>query len=241
MSINPSNHYGCRESEPANFVNGLLSLFQPADRGSARAELDLPQDRHLLFTSANRILSNRFKDWATLRAAAAILAERLPEEPVTFVVLGERGAEERIGRVEIRFVPYEPDSALVALYYRAADIFLHAARSENFPTTVLEALACGTPVIATAVGGVPEQIRDLADPRVGEAATGVLVPPRDAEAMAHWIKALLADPILRSRLGRNARQDAEARFSFDHMLAAYLRYYEDAIDRFSLFERGPTA
>ena len=213
--------------------NGIdLELFRPADRGNARAELDIPQDRHVLFTSANRILSNRFKDWATLRAAAAILAEQIPEETVTFIVLGERGAAERIGRVEIRFVPYEPDPRRIALYYRAADVFLHAARSENFPTTVLEALACGRAVIATAVGGIPEQIRDLADPAVGEAATGVLVPARDAEAMAHWIRALLADPILRSRLGENARKDAEARFGFDRMLATYLRYYEDAIDRF---------
>lgn len=222
--------------------NGIdLELFRPADRGNARAELDIPQDRHVLFTSSNRILSNRFKDWATLRAAAAILAEQMPDTRVTFIVLGERGAEECIGRVDIRFVPYEPDSRRIALYYRAADVFLHAARSENFPTTVLEALACGTPVIATAVGGIPEQIRDLADPAVGEAATGVLVPPRDAEAMSHWIRALLADPTLRSRLGRNARQDAEARFSFDLMLSAYLRYYEDAIDRFQALRQGHAA
>jgi glycosyltransferase involved in cell wall biosynthesis len=92
-------------------------------------------------------------------------------------------------------------------------------------------------VIATAVGGIPEQINDLAHPTVGDAATGVLVPPADAEAMAHWIQALLADPPLRTRLGEQARADAEARFGSDRMLSGYLQYYEGALNKFAAFER----
>jgi len=55
--------------------------------------------------------------------------------------------------VHIQFVPHTLDQRRVADYYRAADLYLHAARAETFPNTILEAMACGTPVIATAVGG----------------------------------------------------------------------------------------
>ena len=49
----------------------------------------------------------------------------------------------------------------VAPYYQAADVYLHAAKADNFPRAVLEALCCGTPVVATAVGGIPEQVKGL--------------------------------------------------------------------------------
>lgn len=214
--------------------NGIdTDLFRPIERKEARKAMNLPQDRHIVLGAANRIRSNRFKDWATLRQAMNILAERAPNLPSLFIALGEDAPEERVGPIEIRFVPFQPDSSQVARYFQAADLYLHAARSENFPTTVLEALACATPVIATAVGGIPEQIRDLSDPAVGEAATGVLVPPADAEAMAHWIVTLLEDTQLRIRLGERARADAEARFSFDRMVSAYLDYYQDALAAFA--------
>ena len=61
-------------------------------------------------------------------------------------------------------------------YYQAADIYIHAAKADTFPNVVLEALACGLPVVATAVGGIPEQI--------DHERTGFLVPPGDAAGMA---------------------------------------------------------
>lgn len=219
--------------------NGIdTALFRPCSREAARAELNLPTDRHILLASANLIRSNSFKDWPTLRAAMGITASRIAAGKIMFIALAESGKAERIGAVEIHFVPFEKDLRKVALYYQAADLFLHAAKSENFPTTVLEALACGTPVIATAVGGIPEQINNLADPAIGDGATGVLVQPADAEAMAHWVVTLLEDPELRAKMARQARADAEVRFGFDRMLAAYLRYYEDGMRLFASPRRG---
>ena len=76
------------------------------------------------------------------------------------------------------------------------DAFVSASRSEAFPLAVLEAMAHGLPVVATAVGGVPEQIRD------GE--TGLLVPPDDPDAIARALIRLHDDAGLRSRLGSAA-------------------------------------
>jgi len=100
---------------------------------------------------------------------------------------GEASPPEQIGGVAIRFVPYLKDPKIVARYYQAADLYLHPARADTFPTTVLEALARGTPVVASAVGGIPEQ--DI------EGRTGFLVPVGDAQALARRVLDLLGDEV----------------------------------------------
>jgi glycosyltransferase involved in cell wall biosynthesis len=90
------------------------------------------------------------------------------------------------------------------------------------PNTVLEALACGTPVVATAVGGIPEQVKD--------SVTGFLAPPGDVEAMAETIVALLTDDALRRRLGENAARDARERFDLWRQVETYLKWYKELIE-----------
>jgi glycosyltransferase involved in cell wall biosynthesis len=123
----------------------------------------------------------------------------------------------QIGDVAIRFVPFQKDPQQVARYYQAADLYLHPARADTFPTTILEALACGTPVVASAVGGIPEQ--------VVEGRTGFLVPVGDARALAGRVLDLLADEGLRLRMGRQAAEDAAQRFGLERMVGEYLAFY----------------
>jgi glycosyltransferase involved in cell wall biosynthesis len=152
-----------------------------------------------------------------------------------FVALGEEAPPERIGRAEIRFVPFQREPGQVARYYQAADVYAHAARADTFPNTILEALACGTPVVATAVCGIPEQVRGLrhpaADPQESsyppERATGLLVPPGDAAALAAALGHLLGHDSLRERLGENAHADACRRFGLDLQVEAYLEWYQN--------------
>jgi glycosyltransferase involved in cell wall biosynthesis len=88
----------------------------------------------------------------------------------------------------------------------AADVLLHPSHFDALPTTLLESLAAGTPIVASAVGGIPEIVDD------GE--TGVLIaPPPSGEAIAHALEPLLADRLLRARMGVAARAAFEARFS----------------------------
>ena len=138
-----------------------------------------------------------------------------------------------MGRGWIRFVPFESNPAAVAKYYQAADLYLHAARADNFPTTVLEALACGTPVIATAIGGIPEQVRSL-DLRSAmnklpnsatTGATGVLIDPGDANGMARSALTLLDQVELCSQVAENAANDASLRFDLSRQCDAYLDWY----------------
>ena len=224
--------------------NGIdLSVFSPTDRRAVRAALDIPQDTKVLLFVAHGIKQNIFKDYQTMRAAIAQVAERPDGQDVLFIALGEDSPAEPIGQAKVRFVPYQGDPQVVARYYQAADLYIYAAKVDTFPNTVLEALACGTPVVATAVGGIPEQIKGLqvegcrfqvagCEPNRYEdyEATGMLVPVGDAEGMADAIVALLTNEALRWRLGENAAKDARQRFDLQRQVDDYLTWYQKILD-----------
>jgi glycosyltransferase involved in cell wall biosynthesis len=206
--------------EARHIPNGVaLETFSPGDRLAARATLGLPLDADIALFVANSTVSNPFKDYATLEAAVARIAAKPSQRETIFINLGEAGAEKRVGAVTIRYVGYQREPQQVARFYQAADVYLHAARAENFPCTILEALACGTPVVATAVGGIPEQIR--------EGVTGFLTPLADSAAMAARTAQLFDDVALRQRMGEAAAQHAREKFSLARQAAAYLDWYHE--------------
>lgn len=200
--------------------NGVdLEVFQPARQREAREALELPQDAGVLLFAANTILHNAWKDYESVRAAVALLGQRLPERDIVLVALGEGGPAERIGGAEIRFVPYQRLPETVARFYQAADVYVHATHADSFPTSILEALACGTPVVATAVGGIPEQIE--------EGSSGFLVEPGKAEQLARRIALLLKDEGRRREMGATAAKVARNRFDFRCQVDAYLDWYTE--------------
>jgi glycosyltransferase involved in cell wall biosynthesis len=204
--------------------NGVdLSVFQPADRQAGREAMGIPSDARVLLFTANVIRRNIWKDYETMRAAIALVAERLERGAVLFIALGEDAPTERIGSGEVRFVAYLKDPEAVASYYQAADVYVHAAHADTFPNTVLEALACGTPVVATSVGGIPEQIE--------EGVTGFLTPPGDARAMTARIVQLLSDNALRERFAAAAADSARRRFDLTSQVDSYLAWYWELTSR----------
>ena len=215
-----------------------LTQFRPTSRQLVRRELDIPDDADVLVFAANRVRQNIWKDYATMRTAVEMVSARASDRRIIFIALGDVGGPERLGSAEVRFVPYEKDPKAVARYYSAADLYIHAARVDTFPNVILEALACGTPVVGTAVGGIPEQIKGLAsvgscihplNTHCAEHATGMLVPPGEPEAMAHGIVALLRDSELRSRLSANAIDDAHQRFDLQRQVSEYLDWYREIL------------
>ncbi len=204
--------------------NGVdLSIFHPADRQAVRAVLDIPEDTKVLLFTSHGIQRNIWKDYSTIRIAIAQVAERLAGQRVLFIGLGEDAPAERIGQAEVQFVPFQRDPSAVACYYQAADVYIHAARADTFPTTVLEALACGTPVVATAVGGIPEQVND--------GLTGFLVPPGDGGAMAVRIVQLLVDDNLRRLFSQRAADSANRQFNIERQANDYLTWYSIILKR----------
>ena len=218
--------------------NGVdLSVFCPAEKSDAREALGIPLGAKVLLFTANGIRRNIWKDYETMRGAVSRVAETTEGEKILFLALGENAPSELIGRATIQFVPYQKDQKVVSRYYQAADVYIHAARADTFPNTVLEALACGTPVVATAVGGIPEQIRAMeweAHPcgfpsYRSKEATGLLTPPKHPEAMAKALWILLRDRELRAQLGENAARDAKGRFDLNMQVDAYLEWFEEIL------------
>jgi glycosyltransferase involved in cell wall biosynthesis len=105
----------------------------------------------------------------------------------------------------------------------AADIFVLPSRSEAFPNAVLEAMAAGLPIVASAVGGIAELIADN--------RTGLLVPPDDPASLCARLSLLMTDSSLGSRIGDAARAEARAHYSFDRMVTAFDRLYVNELAR----------
>ena len=98
----------------------------------------------------------------------------------------------------VRFVGFVHD---VRPWIQAADVLVNPSLSEGVPNVVLEAMALGTPIVATSVGGVPDLLRDL--------DSGLIVPPADTAALANAVHVVFACPDVRVRLARNAQARAQ--------------------------------
>lgn len=132
------------------------------------------------------------------------------------VIVGDGPLRERVPDA----VGFVPPSGLGAYYERAA-VVVCPSRREGYGVVAREAMAHGRPVVATAVGGLADAVED--------GVTGLLVPPRDSQALRAAIERLLGDRELRNRLGGAARAAAESRFSWPVATAATIRAYRDAL------------
>jgi glycosyltransferase involved in cell wall biosynthesis len=139
----------------------------------------------------------------------AVIVGDGPDRQLLEEEIHELGLEDRVSLAgERRDVP-----ELLA----GADVFVLPSRSEGHPVSVLEAMAAGIPVVASRVGGVPEQVSD------GE--TGLLVEPGDPTELAAALRRLTADPRLRRRLGAAGRVRAEQAFDLDAFRRAHVEVY----------------
>jgi glycosyltransferase involved in cell wall biosynthesis len=110
------------------------------------------------------------------------------------------------------------DRAEMRRLYQGAAAYVHAAHYEGLPTVLLEAMACGRPVVTTAVSGALDVVQD--------GRNGLLVPPHNPQRMADSIVRLLRDPGLGERLGQAAHATIQERYSWQVVSRSYLAQYE---------------
>jgi glycosyltransferase involved in cell wall biosynthesis len=202
--------------------NGIdLSVFRPTSKSAARRELGLPHNAWISLFVGFNLGSNKFKDYETIRQAITQAGIRGNGYTHYLVCVGEAGEEQRHGSALIHFVNYQKNRNKLARYYQAADVYLHASHADNFPTAILEAMGCGTPVIATDVGGIAEQLED--------GRTGLLVPAHDAAALLERVTCLQNNDVLRKAIGVAASHRAQKLFSLELMVDRYLNWYEEIL------------
>lgn len=216
-----------REGYPASRIrmvhHGIADLAArlPAGaREATRRSLGLAADEPALLMAA-RIVPAKGHDTA-LQALA-----RLGDQPWTLLMAGDHHGDlgpqtqalaQELGLAgRVRFLGLREDvPALMA----ASDVLLAPSRREALSLTLLEASACGLPIVATRVGGIGEVVE--------EGASGFLVAPDDPPALAAAIAPLLADAALRARCGARARQRFEAGFLEDAMFDKTVAVYHEA-------------
>lgn len=202
----------------------------PARRDQARRELGVPEEAVLIGTVGNL---NRTKGHHYLIQAARRIRE---QEPTTRIrVLGaftpthadygrsvESEARE-LGLLEDDYLRIIDPTTRVADLLPAFDIFLSTSlpRSEGVPTTILEAMSCGIPIVATSVGGIAEAVQD--------GVAGIVVPPLDSDAIAEATLRLVRDPTLRASMAKHARRLALERYDVMHSVDAHVEAITKAV------------
>lgn len=216
-----------RERVPARKItvipNGLdIGAFVPPQ----------PRDRvRRVITVANL---RKEKAHEVLFDAAAAVLSKYPDAEFWIVGDGPRYEEltalarSRGIAARTRFFGHRED---VPQLLADSDVFVLPSRSEAFPGSLVEAMAAGLPVVATAVGGNPELVQ--------HGHNGLLVEPDDAQAVAASIRHLIDSPVRAAELGRAARASVERRFSFERMVSAFEDLYRSEFELASRLVRRP--
>jgi glycosyltransferase involved in cell wall biosynthesis len=197
-----------------------LTRFNRKVEGTLRKELGVGPDEALVGMIS---VLRSWKGHATfLDAAARLLGEA--KRPVRFVIAGDGPGREELEQK----IAQKPWAGNVTLLGHRADVpnvlasidvlVLPSYAHEGIPQIILQAQAMARPVVATTIGGIPEVVED--------GVTGLLVPPKDAEALAEKISRVLEDPALAERLGENARASIEESYSLDAMGQRLLELYQ---------------
>jgi D-inositol-3-phosphate glycosyltransferase len=204
-----------------------LSTFTPAFRSRSRAERGVPKETfHLVF--AGRI--QRLKGPQVLLKAAALLRSRRPGIEIRLTILGALSGNKDFNLRHLiadagmeDVVTHLPPvgAAELAAWFRSADVVVMPSYSESFGLVALEAQACGTPVVATRVGGLSRAIC--------HGRTGLLVKGHHAADWADALEALYDDPATREDMGRAAAIRAE-NSGWQRTAAITLESYHAAVD-----------
>jgi glycosyltransferase involved in cell wall biosynthesis len=180
-----------------------FQVYSPRDQAAARRRFGLPKKGVVILAGADSLKDERkgfdllLEAWGQGRKGA------------TLALFGRNG-QEREGIVNLGSI--DTDEAM-ADAYRAADLYVHPARQENAPCTIQESLACGTPVLAFAVGGIPEM--------VVPSKTGFLAARLSPESLAETLVSALADPEQLREMRERCRKHAEEIWNTENLMRQF--------------------
>lgn len=212
---------------PSDKINVIPNGINPAQyrnlpsKQQARKSLNLPIDA-VIIAAIGR--PRPVKGYQYLLKAFVQASKSFPQTQLLFVGDGpdRAGLMDQAQSLGVRSrVSFYDDTTNIPQILASLDMLALPSLFEGMPNIALEAMAAGLPVVATAVGGTPEVVID--------GKTGLLVPPRDAEALASALTRLLKNPQLREEMGQAGRKRVESEFSIHDTVRRVRRLYDNLV------------
>jgi glycosyltransferase involved in cell wall biosynthesis len=178
------------KDKPVYYIPNIIDkkIFKPFDKNTARHILNLDVNETILLFGAASIESP-YKGWMYLQKALEILHLSQSTRKISILLFGS-GYNKKIADAipfKTRFMGFLRDEYSTALVYNAADVFITPSLADNQPTTVMESMCCGTPVVGFEVGGIPDMINHKEN--------GYLAKYKDSEDIVNGIKFCLENNI----------------------------------------------
>lgn len=195
------------------------AIFKPCDKKSAREELGLPADKTIITFMANGGKGNEQKGWQYAREA---IRHYSGNENILFLCIGGKEKDDLLDGKNIRYVEYVQNELSCSLYLSASDIFLHPSMAEAFGLTLVQAMACGTPVVTFPVG--------VAEEAIEHKKTGYIADYQDATDLIRGIEYILhLNKQDMETMGRLSRQKVVEDYTLDIMVKNHIQLYENVL------------
>ena len=197
-----------------------IEIFKPKDKDFIRKKYGISTKKKVVLSIAADLQDERKGAKYFLKSLKHVKSENL-----MIITLGkklnfESGIE--VNNIEIKQLGYIKDRNKISEVYNIADIFCISSLDDNFPTTVLESMACGIPVIGFRVGGIPEQVTE---------DCGILVNSKNTKALGRALEKLLNDDELRKKFSENCRKRVLQNYTIEKFTDNYIKVYNKALRR----------
>jgi glycosyltransferase involved in cell wall biosynthesis len=192
------------------------TVFRPQDKNLCRKHLDLPADAFIVVTGGASLTdANKNVPWLLEQLS------HLPDVSGIIVLAFGEGAATVPDRLNVRFTGGVRDRHDLARLFAAADVFVSASQMETYGLTLVEAMACGTPVVAFRVGAIPEAAPD------GQGA--IICDRQDSAALLEAVMTLRDSKQLRETLGNAGHEMVHTRNGLRSFAQAFMRLYEECV------------
>jgi glycosyltransferase involved in cell wall biosynthesis len=190
-------------------------IFKSKNKDFIRKKYGIPLEKKIILFVAANLKDERKGVKYFLKSLKHVKLENLMIITVGWEIEFNRFIES--GNYKIIQLGYIQDKEEISDIYNIADVFCTSSLDDNFPTTVLEALACGVPVVGFSVGGIPEQVTE---------DCGIMVKPKDSKSLGEAINKLLNDDEMRKRFGLNCRKRVLQNYTVEKFRDKYIEIYK---------------
>jgi glycosyltransferase involved in cell wall biosynthesis len=216
-----------RDSRIEVIPNGVdTQIFRPLPKSEARRSLNLPPDDTLILFAAHNANEKRkgFRELVQALKACAqdpSVQARARRNQISLVCVGHPSKELASVGLPVMPLGFVRSEEKLNQAYAAADVFVQSSLEDNFPNTMIESMSAGTPVIAFAVGGIPEA--------VVEGHTGKLIPRDRINGLAEGLLNASENPLAWSKLGENCREKVLREYSVTLQASRYASLYRSLL------------